>query len=1586
MSQRFRIPFTGLGPAGPIGPRGFQGDVGAPGGMGAVDTTDNFGIGSNALGSLSSGLCNVAVGPYALTSITTGSNNVAVGKNALSTIDTYNENVALGTDALASMTVGNQNVAIGYKTMESVTNGSYRNLAIGWKSMYNATNPGDNNIAIGGLGFYSAAFTGIYNVGIGGFVGEQMTSGHRNVAVGHGSLGYVTSGNNNTALGFAALSLNASSANTAVGSYALVSNTTGINNVAVGYKALNDCDDGGSNTALGYYALLSVTSGFSNTAIGNQALYNLTTNGDNVAIGSNAAANLTGSNNVAVGSFCIANGTAAGGFNTAIGYLALADVTGGSNTALGFAAGNDISTGDNNVLVGAYAGRYGSSVSTMVAVGVNALRNCNANENVAIGFEAGVEITTGTGNTIVGHSADVGLGASGTSGCVILGKDASSSEDNQFVVATGSTNKLRTTFGESTVSGVDVWDVEINGMSRQIPLEVAEGVFTNGSGFHAIEPTLGSHDASGDFSTILGGTGGIASGNYALSFGGSAIGDHGIALGQGSVASADQSISIGQNAGQHHTSGQLRNISIGHESGLANANGLTGDDNVMIGYNARTLRGDANNSVIIGNNAYTKAGGSVVIGYSSYSNPGGLGAAVAIGLNNHNRGIDSVSIGNNNVLGGSFTVGIGYSISTNTQNSVIIGNNAHAQNNAFHAVAIGTDTVAGNSIADDYCVAIGYSAFCGEYSGVSIGHSTSTTGKYGVSIGHGSNVTQEKSLAIGKSASVTGRESVAIGSNTTSSHNYCVVLGASGASDAHDQFVVAVGGSNKLLTTFNEDTVNGVDVWDVEINGVSRQIPLEVVSGGTGTFDNLDVAQDAFIHGKLTVDGLIDPTGLVLDGQISNPSNNENDKGVLWVTTGESQLMFTNQTGEDYCVTRPNTSETINASQFTSASPSSSVGTTFISTFVWDETQAFQSSDIAAVDRFGQAVDVSKNGNYLAVAAPAKTVSSSSDVGRIYIYTRSGTDWVFQDDFIGNAAQSGDRLGESLSITNDGEYCIAGLRPEDEAQVFIRSGSTWFHATTLVGSDTVLGDGFGVHVDISSDTNYAIVGAELKDSITGAAYTFRRTGATTWVEEAILEASDKATGDRLGRSVAISGDGQYALAGAYQKGVGAAYVFLRTGTSWAQQQKLTPSDSPNDFGWSCDISEDGTYAVIGANANQTGDGKAYVFKRVGTTWTQQQILTGSTSVTGDNFGYHVSIDETNTYIAVGADDSNFGGNNGEGRVYVFKRSGETWTEQRALTGSDQTTGDEFGHHVCIRNGILVVGANNFGSNRQGKVYSFLLGEEALGTMDDGTGGIEFKYLIGNDLPIPYILNTTTQTTVCDKRGNTISEITFATGAAVFNQFVWNGTEGKWYVLDDGPTGIFEDLTVNGDTYISGKLTVDGMIDPTALVLDAQSEAPQGSTGTNKGTLWVDDSTPCNLRFTDNLGTDNIMALASAIPFVESSSYDATWANVSGFSGGDGTKTLQYLRISNWFIISGFISGVSFSTGDNRATLTVPSGFPVASNTANGICSSDHMRNGSSDTVGIVIHNNSTSVYVIFNGMDTAGAASMRVAFLYKTSA
>ncbi len=188
---------------------------------------------------------------------------------------------------------------------------------------------------------------------------------------------------------------------------------------------------------------------------------------------------------------------------------------------------------------------------------------------------------------------------------------------------------------------------------------------------------------------------------------------------------------------------------------------------------------------------------------------------------------------------------------------------------------------------------------------------------------------------------------------------------------------------------------------------------------------------------------------------------------------------------------------------------------------------------------------------------------------------------------------------------------------------------------------------------------------------------------------------------------------------------GAAYVFVRSGSTWTQQAYLKASNTEagDFFGYSLTVS--GDTAVIGAYAessNATGvdgnqvdnsassSGAAYVFTRSAGVWTQQAYLKASSTGANDQFGGSVAVSGDTAVIGASNEDSNATGVDGNqadnsasqsGAAYVFTRSGSTWTQQAYLKASNTGVDDGFGSSVALAGDTVIIGASGEDSNSTG---------------------------------------------------------------------------------------------------------------------------------------------------------------------------------------------------------------------------------------------------------------------------------------------
>ena len=281
-------------------------------------------------------------------------------------------------------------------------------------------------------------------------------------------------------------------------------------------------------------------------------------------------------------------------------------------------------------------------------------------------------------------------------------------------------------------------------------------------------------------------------------------------------------------------------------------------------------------------------------------------------------------------------------------------------------------------------------------------------------------------------------------------------------------------------------------------------------------------------------------------------------------------------------------------------------------------------------------------------------------------------------------------------------------------------------------------DNFGLSVALSGDGLTLAVSAPAEDSSSaateadnsvaqsGAVYIFVRSGAT-WTQQAYIKAAFPDADDFFGWSVALSGDGNTLAVGAPAedggtRGIngletdnsagdsGAAYVFVRSGTTWSQQAyiKSANSDAADSFGETVALSGDGNTLAVGAigedstatnidgtatNNMGTDSGAAYVFARTGTTWMQQAYVKASNTGQNDEFGWSIALSTDGNTLVVAAPSEDSASealpdDNSvleSGAAYVYTRA-PTWAFEAYVKAPVPGSGDFFGRHIALSAG------------------------------------------------------------------------------------------------------------------------------------------------------------------------------------------------------------------------------------------------------------------------------------------------------------
>ena len=445
--------------------------------------------------------------------------------------------------------------------------------------------------------------------------------------------------------------------------------------------------------------------------------------------------------------------------------------------------------------------------------------------------------------------------------------------------------------------------------------------------------------------------------------------------------------------------------------------------------------------------------------------------------------------------------------------------------------------------------------------------------------------------------------------------------------------------------------------------------------------------------------------------------------------------------GEGFVTIRPPANATAALVVRSSSGSTYAVNVTRLGEAEFAQSAYIKASSVESEAFFGASVAISRE--TLVVGAP-----ESGAVGQVFVYRRSGDQWLPESTLTASNGDADDHFGVSVAI--DGDTIVVGanqeaatvqggpqdnsLRSAGAAYVFVRNNAGWKEQAYIKASNTdegaSSGDRFGTSVAIWRDT--MIVGAPSEDSSptggpsdnsingAGAVYVYVRVGSA-WSQQAFLKGSNTVGEQHFGRSVALSD--QTAVVGAWLESApagspgsfgedesGAAYVFERSGTSWIETAYLkSPGADFNDhFGVS--VAVEGDAIAVGAPGDDgstvggpsddgsTNDGAVFVFTRNGAVWAQHAYLKAADTASGDFFGSSVALSGDTLVIGAPAGRA---GSFGEpqdnssvktGVAYLFLRSGATWEQESRFDAVNGGAGDSYGASVAIGGEQVMVGA------------------------------------------------------------------------------------------------------------------------------------------------------------------------------------------------------------------------------------------------------------------------------------------------------
>jgi hypothetical protein len=276
----------------------------------------------------------------------------------------------------------------------------------------------------------------------------------------------------------------------------------------------------------------------------------------------------------------------------------------------------------------------------------------------------------------------------------------------------------------------------------------------------------------------------------------------------------------------------------------------------------------------------------------------------------------------------------------------------------------------------------------------------------------------------------------------------------------------------------------------------------------------------------------------------------------------------------------------------------------------WTEQQKLVSSEATSAAELGYSVALSADGSTALLGG----IDNAGGVGAAWVYTLEGGKWVQQGEKLVGAHPSGlVQEGWSVALSGDGDTALIG-GPSAEiksgepalgaAWTFTRTGSTWKEQEKLpagkgAGMDTAQGES----VALSADGDTTLIGGPGYDNALGAVWVYTLEGGKWSQQGESLLGEDPSTEPQEGRSVALSEDGNTALVGGYHDdtSLGAAWAFVRSGSTWSEQQKLVGTGAKGfaEQGNGVALSADGNTALIGGPGDGEGFGAAWVFARGG---------------------------------------------------------------------------------------------------------------------------------------------------------------------------------------------------------------------------------------------------------------------------------------------------------------------------------------------------------------------------------------------------
>lgn len=364
-------------------------------------------------------------------------------------------------------------------------------------------------------------------------------------------------------------------------------------------------------------------------------------------------------------------------------------------------------------------------------------------------------------------------------------------------------------------------------------------------------------------------------------------------------------------------------------------------------------------------------------------------------------------------------------------------------------------------------------------------------------------------------------------------------------------------------------------------------------------------------------------------------------------------------------------------------------------------------------------------GDWLAISAPTQD-NDFPNGGNVYVFKKAGDQWRHHQTLQSPSGDSNNRFGYSLAISSEflaiGSYG-ADNDAENSGQVdlYQRNGDQWSHALKLTPPSASDNGRFGFAIAMDGETLAVAELQGIDGSVTGGGVTVYEHQGQQWKIKKTIPT--RGASDRFATNLALSGNllaiGAFDYDGECKTSIsdpGEVTIYERKNGDWTEQATLRASngDGGDRFGFSVALNQD--RLAVGAICEDskrfapqkneaTQSGSVYLFKRSGNQWTQLKQLKASDAEAHDLFGYRLQLVGETLIATAPLEDSKA---RDAGAAYVFD-STKDWEENKLLRPIDGQRGDNFGVGLGFDGSSLVISAHQLGDrNRQllGKAYSY----------------------------------------------------------------------------------------------------------------------------------------------------------------------------------------------------------------------------------------------------------------------------------------